>query len=64
MKSKILLTAIAILILACSITAISAEKTTYDGHSFEIPEGYKNLNSTDEQLILTNNEKQTRFYTR
>lgn len=52
MKIKTTLIALAFLILACSMTAISAEDANVAGHSFEVPNDYKVLNTTDEQGVL------------
>lgn len=61
MKSKSIIFALLVLILACSITAISAENAELSGHNFEIPEGYAILNSTDTEIILTNDNDDSIF---
>lgn len=53
MKSKSIILALPVLILACSMTAIAAKNVDVSGHTFEVPEGYKIDNSTDEQVIFT-----------
>ena len=56
MKSKSIILALSVLILACSMTAIAAENVDVSGHTFEVPEGYAIDNSTDEQVIFTNDD--------
>lgn len=56
MKSKSIILALAVLILACSMTAIAAENVDVAGHTFEVPDGYKIDNTTDEQVIFTNDD--------
>lgn len=61
MKSKSIIFALLVLILACSITAISAENAELSEHTFEIPDGYSILNSTDESIQLTNDKDDAIF---
>ena len=52
MKIKTITISIALLVLACSITAIAAEDVSVSGHTFEVPKDYNVLNTTAEQVIL------------
>jgi len=56
MKIKTIISVLAILILACSITAIAAEDIEYSGHTFEIPEGYTVYSSNESNLVLTQDD--------
>ena len=57
MKRKITIFTLAMLILACSITAIAAEEVSIGDFSFEIPDDYKINQSTDEQVALEADDK-------
>lgn len=52
MKIKTITISIALLILACSITAIAAEDVSVAGHTFEVPKDYNIFNTSDDQVIL------------
>ena len=52
MKSKSIILAIAVLIMACSITAIAAESASVGDYTFEIPDDYKSTDITDTQATL------------
>lgn len=52
MKIKTITISIALLILACSITAIAAEDVNVAGHTFEVPKDYNVFNTSDDQIIL------------
>ena len=52
MKIKTITISIALLVLACSITAIAAEDVSVSGHTFEVPKDYNVLNTTAEQVFL------------
>ena len=52
MKSKSIILALAVLIMACSITAIAAESASVGDYTFEIPDDYKSTDITDTQATL------------
>ena len=52
MKNKSIILAIAVLIMACSITAIAAESASVGDYTFEIPDDYKSTDITDTQATL------------
>lgn len=56
MRFKYLFTLVILLILACSISAISAEEGTIGDYSFTVPEGFEITNQTDYNTTLENSE--------
>lgn len=52
MKNKSIILALAVLIVACSITAIAAESASVGDYSFDIPKDYNAINITDTQANL------------
>ncbi|WP_296875429.1 hypothetical protein [uncultured Methanobrevibacter sp.] len=48
MKIKTITISIALLVLACSITAIAAEDVSVSGHTFEVPKDYNVLKGLPE----------------
>ncbi|MDO5831251.1 hypothetical protein [Methanobrevibacter sp.] len=56
MRNKSILMILALLILACSITAVAAESASVGDYTFEIPEGYAVNETAGNQCVLTQDD--------